>query len=71
MARLSARRRNNPWLAVIVISLLVVMGLFAWKTWDGDSQVAPDSGVAIPQDTPETAPINPNPNPGAPVPERR
>ncbi len=65
----AARRRQAPWLAIIVISLLVVMGLIAFVERDG-SRTTPDAEVSVPQDLPEEAPINPNPNPGAPVPQQ-
>lgn len=65
-----ARKRNYPLLAIIVISLLVVMGLIAWVESDGRT-VAEDSGETMPVDLGEEAPVMPIPNPGAPVPERR
>lgn len=69
MADLPRRRNNNSALAVIVISLLVVMGLIALVEGDG-SRKAADSGVTMPMDRGGDGAIMPEPNPGAPVPNR-
>jgi hypothetical protein len=71
MADYRRRRGQNPMLAIIVISLLVIMGLIAWVERDRFT-TSPDSGVEMPVDVPSPGeqPVNPNPNPGAPIPER-
>jgi len=68
MAKPLRRQRQAPWLAIIVISLLVIMGLIAFVERDG-STVAEDSGVRMGVDAGEEAPVNPNPDPGAPIPD--
>ena len=69
MPKSLGRQRQAPWLAIIVISLLVVMGLITFVERDG-GRTTPDAEVTVGVDRPEEAPINPNPNPGAPIPER-
>jgi hypothetical protein len=67
MARISGSRNNNATLAVIVISLLVVMGLIALVDRDG-SRTAADSGVTAPIDRGGDGAIMPTPQPGTPAP---
>ncbi len=45
------------------------MGLIAFVKRDG-ARTTPDAEVTVPLALPEEAPINPNPNPAAPAPER-
>lgn len=61
------RRTNNSALAVIVISLLVIMGLIAFVEADGRRQSA-DSQVAMPQDEGGSGAVMPTPVPGQPAP---
>lgn len=65
-----ARRKSPPILAVIVISLLVAMVLIAIVGGDGSRRAA-DSGVTMPVDRGSDAAVMPQPNPGAPVADRR
>ena len=64
-----AKRRNTPILAVIVIALLAVMGLIAFVDGDGSRRAA-DTGVSMPVDRGGDGAVMPQPNPGAPVPDR-
>ena len=70
MAEPPRRKTNNAVLAVIVISLLVVMGLVAFFGSDGQRRAA-DSGVTMPVDAANETTVMPESDPGAPVPERR
>lgn len=70
MADVPRRKNNNAALAVIVISLLVVMGLIAFVEGDGGRQAA-DTGVTMPKDRGGEGAVMPEPNPGAPVPARQ
>ena len=66
----TGKRKQNPTLAIIVISLLVVMALIAFVDGDG-SRRSPDAGVNMPVDRGGDGAVMPQPNPGAPVPARR
>lgn len=65
-----AKRKQTPVLAIIVISLLVIMGLIALVDADGGRRAA-DSGETMPMDRGGDGAVMPQPNPGAPVPVRR
>jgi hypothetical protein len=61
------KRNNNSALAVIVISLLVIMGLIAFVDRD-DSRQAADSGVTMGMDRGGDGAVMPTPAPGTPAP---
>jgi len=67
MAETPRRRNNHSALAVIVISLLVVMGLIAFVDGDGSRRAA-DSGVTMPVDRGGDGAVMPAPRPGTPAP---
>lgn len=66
----TARKKNNPALAILVISLLVVMVLIAFVDADGRRRAA-DSGQTMPVDKGGDAAVMLQPDPGAPDPQRR